>query len=79
MLSDSTARLDRVKKLPIYAREKVSFVWLIDPSAKTLEIYRHQGQEGSGWILLNTFADDERIRAAPFDAIELDLNALWLE
>ncbi|MGK5084490.1 Uma2 family endonuclease [Bdellovibrionota bacterium FG-1] len=75
VLSESTARLDRVKKLPIYAREKVHFVWLIDPKAKTLEIYQ---QENSRWILLNTFAGDERVRAAPFDAIEIDLGALWL-
>lgn len=75
VLSDSTARLDRVKKLPIYAREKVGFAWLIDPKAKTLEIYRH---EGTSWFLLKTLAGDERVRADPFDAIEIDLGALWL-
>jgi len=75
VLSDGTARLDRVKKLPVYAREKVGFVWFIDPKAKTLEVYQ---QEGTRWILLKSFAGDDRVRAEPFDAIEIDLSALWL-
>jgi hypothetical protein len=34
-------------------------------------------QEGGLWILLGGFKDDARVRAEPFDAIELDLSALW--
>jgi Uma2 family endonuclease len=75
VLSPSTAGIDRVKKLPIYAREKVDHVWLIEPVAKTLEVYLRQG---NGWFLLNTFAGNDKIRAAPFDAIEMDLGSLWL-
>ena len=75
VLSPSTAGIDRVKKLPIYAREKVDYVWLIEPVAKTLEIYQ---RSESRWFLLNTFTGDDRIRAAPFDAIEIDLGSLWL-
>ena len=75
VLSEKTARLDRVKKLPIYAKEKVSHAWLIDPVAKTLEIFR---LETSGWLLLKTVSGDDRIRAEPFDAIEIELGALWL-
>ncbi len=40
ILSPSTMRRDRVQKLQIYAREGVGHVWLIDPSAQTLEFYR---------------------------------------
>src|SRR5690606_4669509 len=36
VLSPSTTQLDRVRKMPIYARNGVSHVWLLDPSAKTL-------------------------------------------
>ena len=75
VLSKSTAGVDRVKKLPIYAREKVDHVWLIDPEKNTLEVYLRQEK---GWFLLNTFAGDDKIRAAPFDAIEIDLGSLWL-
>jgi len=31
------------------------------------------------WSLLATFADDERVRAEPFDAIELELGLLWAD
>ncbi len=75
VLSPSTAGIDRVKKLPIYAREKVDHAWLIHPIEKTLEVYQ---RNESRWTLLNSFAGDERIRAAPFDAIEIDLGSLWL-
>ena len=75
VLSPSTAGIDRVKKLPIYAREKVNHVWLIEPVAKTLEVYLRNNVQ---WILLNSFAGDDKIRAAPFEAIELDLGSLWL-
>ncbi len=75
VLSNRTAGTDRVKKLPIYAREKIDHVWLIDPDKKTLEVYARNNQS---WILLNSFAADDRIHAAPFDAIEMNLGALWL-
>lgn len=74
VLSPSTAKLDRADKLPIYAREQVGFVWLVDPLARTLEILR---RDGSSWLLAGVYGDAERIRAAPFDAIELDLSVLW--
>jgi len=37
-LSPSTARIDRTRKLAIYAREGVRHVWLVDPLARTLEV-----------------------------------------
>lgn len=54
----------------------MSHAWLIDPSGRTLEVL---GREADGkWKILATHADDERARAAPFDAVELGLGALWL-
>ena len=75
-LSPSTARLDRKEKLPIYARSGVRHVWLVDALAKTLEILR---LDGDTYRLIVTHADDEKARAEPFDAIELDLAVLWGE
>lgn len=37
VLSPSTARLDRVLKSRLYAREGVVHLWLVDPLARTLE------------------------------------------
>src|SRR5437762_2790090 len=37
VLSPSTAAIDRAEKMPIYGRERVGHLWLIDPAARTLE------------------------------------------
>lgn len=76
VLSPSTAHIDRADKLPIYAREQVGFVWLVDPLARTLEVLR---REASQWLLLDVHRNDARVHAPPFDAIELDLSALWAD
>lgn len=75
VLSKSTARIDRIKKLPVYAREKVDHVWLVDPENQTLEVYARQNEQ---WLLLGSYGGDARVRAVPFDAIELDLSSIWL-
>ena len=74
VLSPSTAGFDRVKKMPVYLREQVGHVWLIDPLARTLEVFR---RESDHWVLVNNFADDQRVRAEPFEAVELELEVLW--
>jgi Uma2 family endonuclease len=73
-LSPSTAAIDRTRKLDVYAQQKVSFVWLIDPAARTLEVLR---RDGTRWIVAAKHGGDEKVRAAPFDAFELDLSRLW--
>jgi Uma2 family endonuclease len=74
VLSASTARDDRVRKLPIYARAGVGFAWLIDPELQTLEVL---GLREGIWQILGVFAEAERVRAAPFEAVEIDLARLW--
>ena len=74
--SASTRRLDRVDKLPLYARENVGHAWLVDPRARTLEVLR---LERTRWTIVGTWADAARVRAEPFDAIELDLAILWAD
>lgn len=74
VLSASTAAIDRGEKLPIYARERMPHVWLIDPIIKTLEVLRLDGET---YRILATHHDDALVRAEPFDAIELELAALW--
>ncbi len=74
VLSPSTARTDRVLKVPIYAREGVKHVWLVDPLAQTLEVLRLEGQS---YLLAGSYGGDANVRAEPFDAIELELAALW--
>jgi len=74
VLSKSTEATDRAEKMPVFARERVKHVWLVDPVARTLEVYR---LEGPSYLVVHTWRDDARVRAEPFDAIELDLSLLW--
>ncbi|MBI5525338.1 MAG: Uma2 family endonuclease [Deltaproteobacteria bacterium] len=74
VLSPSSGARDRTRKLRIYAEEGVRHAWLIDPAIKTLEVYR---REGAGWLLLAAFEGDAKVRAEPFDAVELDIGLLW--
>jgi Uma2 family endonuclease len=74
VLSPSTHKLDRSEKLPVYAREGISHVWLVDPIEQYLEVLR---LDGPTYRIVATFAADARVRAEPFDAIELDLAVLW--
>jgi Uma2 family endonuclease len=74
VLSPSTKAMDRADKLPIYAREKVGNVWLVDPLARTLEVFR---LDGDTFRLIGTWRDDARVRIEPFGAIELELALLW--
>jgi Uma2 family endonuclease len=73
-LSPSTERIDRGKKLTIYAREGVSHLWFINPIAETFEAYR---LEHGRWTLVATHAGDMAVRVEPFDAVELELWRLW--
>ncbi|MBI5480486.1 MAG: Uma2 family endonuclease [Deltaproteobacteria bacterium] len=75
ILSRGRERAVRVKKMPLYARAGVGHAWLADPVAKVLEVLR---LEGGRWLLLGAHAGGERVRAEPFDAVELDLGRWWL-
>lgn len=74
VLSPSTSALDRAEKLPVYAREGVPHLWFLDPLARTLEVLR---LDGDTYRIVATHHDEARVRAEPFDAIELALGALW--
>lgn len=74
VLSPSTARLDRVFKRRAYARERVRHYWLVDPDARTLEVER---LDGDSYRVILSASEADRVRAEPFDAIELDLALLW--
>jgi len=74
VISPSTASLDRVKKLAIYARAEVAHAWLVDPLARTLEVLR---LDNGRWTIIATHAGDEVVRAEPFGDVELGLSTLW--
>jgi Uma2 family endonuclease len=76
VVSPSTEKYDRTDKLAIYRRESVSWVWIIDPLQRTLEVLR---RSDDGWALRGGWRDEARVRAEPFDAFELELAILWAD
>ncbi len=75
VISPATGRIDRSRKMRIYAREGVPHLWIVDPLLETLEAYR---LEAGRWVLLATHADDEVVRAEPFAAVPLSLGRWWM-
>lgn len=76
VLSPSTEKSDRAEKLGIYVSAGVPNAWLLNPIARTLEVLRRQGAH---WLTLGVHKDDDKVRAEPFEAIELDLSVLWAD
>jgi Uma2 family endonuclease len=74
VLSPSTARIDRGRKLRIYAEAAVSHLWLLDPLEQTLEVLRLRD---GAWTIVDVLTGKATVRAVPFDAIELELGELW--
>lgn len=75
-ISPTTARIDRIPKLPRYAAAGVAHCWLIDPDARTLEDYANQDGR---CLLLGTWGGDEVASIDPFAAIPLSLAGLWVD
>lgn len=73
ILSASNAHHDLVKKMRVYQRSQVRHYWLLDPEAETLTVHRWTAE---GYLLVQSAAGSELVRAEPFDAVELSVRAL---
>jgi len=76
VISPSTGRIDRSRKMAIYAREGVRHLWLVDPTPRTLEVYR---LEGTSWIVAGMYGGDDTLRVEPFEAVDVALVRWWPE
>jgi Uma2 family endonuclease len=76
VLSPSTERIDRGRKLQIYAEAGVAHAWLVNPLERTLEVLRLK--DGS-WTIVGVCSGSDVVRIKPFEAIELELGQLWLD
>ena len=74
--SKSTEKLDRRRKLPLYASIGIGHAWLIHPRLRTVEVLRNLDGK---WLAVAVYGDDEQIRAEPFEALELELATLWTD
>jgi Uma2 family endonuclease len=75
VLSPSTERIDRVKKLRIYAAAGVGHAWLVNPVERTLEVLR---RTDGAWTIVGIHSGDDLVRAEPFAAVEMALGRLWV-
>ncbi len=74
VLSPSTRKLDLRLKRPVYAREGVRHLWLVEPLDRTLEAFElRDGQ----WTLIAAASDNDPVAIPPFDAVTFSLAALW--
>lgn len=76
VLSAPTRGVDRVRKMRTYAREGVAHAWLVDPEARTIEVFALA--EGS-WRLVVAHEGEETVRAEPFPEAPIGLPRLWGE
>jgi len=76
VISSSTGRIDRGRKMAIYAREAVAHLWFVDPTPCTLEVYR---LEDGRWVVVSTHGGPEVVRAEPFETVDVDLGRWWRE
>jgi len=70
----STARIDRLEKLPRYLAAGVSHVWLVDPTERLVEVY--VGRDGIP-LRVAAAGDTEAVALPPFDGV-FDLAPWWL-
>jgi Uma2 family endonuclease len=74
--STKTRGYDLRIKRPFYAEIGVEWLWYVDADARTLTVSR---LEGGRWLEIGVHGERYRVRAAPFDAVEIDLGEWWGE
>lgn len=73
ILSPSNASADRVEKRQTYFLAGVPHYWIIDPAEATLEVFR---RTDIGYALVLAAHAGERVRAEPFEAVEIAVDEL---
>ncbi len=76
VLSPATERIDRARKLRIYAEAGVLHLWFVNPVERTLEVMRLRD---GAWTIVAVHSESDVVRAEPFEAVELELSTLWVD
>lgn len=74
VLSESNASNDLVKKMRGYHRAGLPHYWIVDPREETLTVYRWTAE---GFLLVLAADRQDRVRAEPFEELELFVGALF--
>jgi len=73
IVSESNRATDTVTKLRRYHQAGVPHYWILDQVDRTLTVHRHAPD---GYLIALRAGAAERVRAEPFDAIELNIAVL---
>ncbi len=74
VISPSSARKDRVKKMAIYQEAGVSHYWLVDPAERTLECF---SLRNGLYTVVAGGMDEEVVRHPGLEGLEIELKGLW--
>ncbi|MDI1444278.1 Uma2 family endonuclease [Polyangium sp. 6x1] len=74
VLSPSNSTNDTIKKRHTYHRCQVPHYWILDPMQETLTILRWTPD---GYLIAGDAMRGQRLRAEPFEAVEIDLDELF--
>ena len=76
VLSPSTVNVDTGRKREAYHRAGVGYYWLADPERRSITVLRRMEE---GYVIVAVVAAGERARLAPFEAIELEVDEVFVD
>ncbi len=76
VISASRASVDTGRKREAYQRSGVAFYWLVDPERRTLTVLR---RTDDGYVIVAVFLPGERVRAAPFEGMEFEMDEIFVD
>ncbi|MBM4441062.1 MAG: Uma2 family endonuclease [Candidatus Rokubacteria bacterium] len=74
VLSPHSIRIDRRRKLDLYARHDVTWYWIVDPVGRTIDAHR---LEGGAYRIVATLEGETARALPPFTDLPLDPAAVW--
>ena len=74
VISEGTAKNDRVHKKALYERCGVSEYWIVDPPSKSIEIYTLENQR---YTLLDVFEIEGKMISVLFPDLDLDVKEVF--
>lgn len=73
-VSDTTIEFDRTVKVPLYAKDNIAEVWIVDLNAEAVQIYREPS--ASGYQQLQTFRRGQSVSFQAFTDIQFTVDQL---
>ena len=71
-VADTSAEIDRVEKVPLYSRSGIPEVWVVDLSARQIEVYRTP--TSGGYVEHETVRHGGSLRPRAIPQIELSAD-----